>query len=77
MSTFNAGKDRLPNGKPKPHRHPDEYWPEGHNPSWWDKLTYTRPRRAQERQLVYRLMAGDDADGLAWPIDRKPNIYYW
>lgn len=77
MSTFNTRKDRQANGKAKPHRHPDEYCPEGHNLSWWDRLVCTRPRRTQERLLVCLVMSGEDADALAWPIDRKPNVYYW
>lgn len=48
-----------------------------HNPRSWDKLHHIRPVRRRERDLERRVLRGDDADNLAWPLASKPFSYYW
>lgn len=76
MSTFNTRKDRTPNGRPKPHRHPQSYWIDA-NPSWWNRIFTTKSRRADDRLNEWRILAGSDPDELIWMLDRHPDIYYW
>jgi hypothetical protein len=42
-----------------------------------DKIFHTRPRRRKERQLERKILTGSDADGLAWPLAKKPHTYFW
>ena len=46
-------------------------------PRWHDILHHTRRRRAAEKRCAVRLMQGKDPEDLAWPLSRKPTIYYW
>lgn len=46
-------------------------------PSSWHQVYHHRPRRRKERQLEVKIMKGEDPDGLAWPVARKPHNYYW
>lgn len=45
-------------------------------PRWWDKVFHTRPRRAATRSAE-RAALLTDAEGLIWPLDKKPHKYYW
>lgn len=76
MSTFNTRKDRTPDGMPKSHRHPPSCWI-GTNPGWWNRTFTTKPRRADDRENEWRVLAGYDPDGLVWMPDRRPNVYFW
>lgn len=82
MSTTNTRKDRGSNGrliqrfKTKGTRR-SEYWPTT-TPSWWVTLYMTRPKRRLENHLCHRVMAGEDPEGIVWPLgNRKPHEYYW
>lgn len=47
-------------------------------PAWWDRLFHTRPRRAREKLMTKAILAGKlDADNIAWPLAKKPHIWYW
>lgn len=48
-----------------------------HWPAWWDLQFHTRPHRATTKHLERRVMQGDDPDAIAWPVNRKPHIYFW
>lgn len=47
-------------------------WPRAH-----DILFHTRPGRRACRRLERKVLAGADADGVAWPLSKKPHVYYW
>ena len=49
---------------------------------WWNatpklfrKLHKHTPQRAAQRQALHHVMEGDD--GSLFPLDRKPQEYYW
>lgn len=45
-------------------------------PSAWNRCFHTKPRRAQERQLIHRAMRIDYEQ--VWPLgSRKPHEYYY
>ena len=46
-------------------------------PKWWRRLHKHRPRRRAVRAACWRVRAGLDPEGLIWPLDKKPWIYYW
>jgi hypothetical protein len=46
-------------------------------PRWYDILYHTRRNRARNRLVVVKILQGADPEGMAWPLDRKPHIYYW
>lgn len=46
-------------------------------PAWWDREFHTRPKRAETRRLERQVLNGRDPDDIAWPLLRKPHIYYW
>lgn len=48
-------------------------------PRWWDIIRHTRRRRAEERHIAWRILAGHlDADDAAWPLgNHRPHNYYW
>jgi hypothetical protein len=47
-------------------------------PSWWNRLMHTKRRRVEVRRVMARFMRDPGAaDGLIWPIDRKPHWYFW
>jgi len=47
-------------------------------PAWWDRTFHTRPRRAKERAITRNILVGKlDPDNAAWPLEKKPHIYYW
>jgi hypothetical protein len=57
-------------------------WPPQFNrmstwPRWHDIVFHTRPRRAEERQILNLVINGEDPDGIAWSVGRKPHVYYW
>ncbi len=60
------------------------FWPAGvwhwtrSYPRAWDIQQHTRPRRAREKQLARDIRDGRaDPDNVAWPLQKKPHIYYW
>ena len=47
-------------------------------PSWWNRLMHTKRRRVEARRVTVRFMRDPGAaDGLIWPLDRKPHWYFW
>lgn len=46
-------------------------------PSSWNLVFHTRPHRRATKRLENKIMKGEDPDGIAWPVARKPHIYYW
>lgn len=83
MSNFNTRKDRLPNGKAKPHnlkrweRYPDRSVFYNKNPAWWNRIYTTKIRRANDGANIKRIMYGTHPDGIAWMPDRKPMKWYY
>jgi hypothetical protein len=65
------------NGRCRWWRHGIAYYPISHTPSWWIHDMMTVKARGQERVLLNKVLAGEDADGMTWPLARKPHIYYW
>jgi len=47
-------------------------------PAWWDRTFHTRPRRAKEKAMARQILKGNlDPDNAAWPLQKRPHIYYW
>lgn len=47
------------------------------NPGWWNRLTTTRRRRIDDRQLLNSILRGADPEGIVWMPDKRPSEYYW
>ncbi|VGQ13073.1 hypothetical protein SB5439_05137 [Klebsiella variicola] len=48
------------------------------NPAWWNREFNNRPKRSEARQLCKAIAAGrKDADAAIFPLEHKPNYYYW
>jgi hypothetical protein len=54
-----------------------EYRWMSHWPRYWDIVFHTRPHRRRTRECVVLVMQGRDPDNIAWPVAKKPHIYYW
>lgn len=55
----------------------DEWrWMEA-TPRAWRLLYMTRPKRRETKRLEIKIMKGEDPDRIAWPLDKKPYVYYW
>lgn len=49
-----------------------------HEPGYWVREMMTRPARIRCNQLLQLVKIGHrDADGVNWPDNRKPHLYYW
>lgn len=47
-------------------------------PSAWDLVYHRRPPRRRTKALEGVVMRGDrDPDDIAWPLAKKPHLYYW
>lgn len=47
-------------------------------PSWWNRLFNNRPnRQAMQRALHAFTRNPELADGIVYPLDRKPHKYFW
>ena len=47
-------------------------------PSWWHNLFHTRPWRRATRRAEWRVLRNPGAaDGITWPLPRKPHWYFW
>lgn len=44
-------------------------------PKWWRKVMKHSKRRSACRELQARAVRGEE--GLIWPLDSKPWVYYW
>jgi hypothetical protein len=59
------------------HRSSPTYWLSSW-PAWWDIVFHRRPERRRARELVNAVLRGHvDPDAVAWPVPKKPHIYYW
>ena len=80
MSHHNQHSDRDGRGRLLRRKYRNCYltaFPRG-TPKWWRKLHMTRPKRRENSLYCFRVMKGDDPDGLAFPLgNRKPHVYYW
>ena len=68
--------------KNKPHRKDDigDYFAYSYakNPGHWNHWTYTKRRRASDRELIQKIKSGKiDADEAIFYHKKKPVIYYW
>lgn len=83
MSVFNSRKDRFPNGKAKPHnlkardRFPTLRAYFNKSSSDWNRLYTTKRRRANDKEKLHKVIAGYDADGIAWSPDNYPTLENW
>jgi hypothetical protein len=46
-------------------------------PGYWVHERMTVPARRRESALLRAVRAGEDAEGVVWPDNRKPHSYYW
>ena len=46
-------------------------------PRWWRLVFMTRPKRREVKRLETKILKGEDAEELVWPVDKKPHLYYW
>jgi len=46
-------------------------------PRWWRTLHKHKPRRSATKELINKIYKGYDIEDLAYPLDKKPWIYYW
>jgi hypothetical protein len=47
-------------------------------PSHWAHDYHTVPRRAEERELIGKILKGElDYDEVVFPDGKKPVVYYW
>lgn len=51
----------------------------GKNPSWYNRLTSSKPKRRQERDLLNlaKKTLPENLDAILWPMSRKPKWWYW
>lgn len=54
----------------------DWYWLRD-EPLWWDVIHHRRPTRRANKRCEVKIMKGEDPDNIAWPLYKKPHIYYW
>lgn len=53
-------------------------WSLRSEPREWRNLMKTRKRRMATRQAIANFnKAPSEAEGMTWPLDRKPHIYFW
>lgn len=80
MSHHNQRTDRAADGRLLRLKYRNYYvihFPRG-TPKWWRKLHMTRPKRRENALCCFRVMKGDDPEGMAFPVgNRKPHVYYW
>lgn len=46
-------------------------------PSSWNIVFHHRPKRREIKRLEQKILKGEDPDNIAWPMARKPHVYYW
>jgi len=53
--------------------------PYGQTPSWFVREFMNRPKRAQDRQTIRRVLSGRlDFDDVIFNLgNRKPHVYFW
>lgn len=72
-------EDKIEWLRKNPHRAndvSDYYWMT--TPSHWNHDFHTKPRRAEERELIHKVLHDKiDSEDVSWPTGKKPKIYYW
>lgn len=54
------------------------YWWGNSYPRHWDIMYHNRPRRAREKRMAHKVVAGRvDYDEAIWPLSKRPHQYYW
>lgn len=54
------------------------YWWSSSYPRSWDIMHHTRPRRARERAMAWKVINGRvDPEEAIWPMNHRPHVYYW
>lgn len=80
MSHHNQRLDRGVGGRLLRLKYRNYYvarFPRG-TPKWWRKLHMTRPKRRENALYCFRVMKGEDPEGMAFPLGNcKPHVYYW
>lgn len=61
--------------KAKERKFGDHWWWYRSTPSWWNRMKHERPKRAENRRRIHRVMRGEYDQ--VWPLSRKPHIYFW
>jgi hypothetical protein len=69
MANFRRRKPRL-----RTCNHPQHFL---NDPAWWTRLCKIRPQRRKVRRAEKQILQGFDQDSMVWPVDNKPNPYYW
>ena len=47
-------------------------------PRWFDVVFHTRPQRRRTKAMEQKILSGRlDPDNTAWPLSKKPLVYYW
>lgn len=46
-------------------------------PSSHHIVFHHRPKRRETKRLLTQILKGEDPEKVAWPVARKPHIYYW
>lgn len=82
VKTYQEKLEALIWVKNNPHRDKDrgDYFALNYarNPSEWNHWTYTKRRRASDRELIQKIKSGKiDADEAIFYHKKKPVIYYW
>lgn len=54
-----------------------EYCWYGRTPAWWNIMRHHRPSRRKTKEMEGRIVKGEDFENMAWPVSRKPHIYYY
>jgi hypothetical protein len=75
-SKINYNRWRLLALQRKHGDHAEWFWMSGW-PRWWDIVFHRRPHRRRAAVLLGKIKAGADPDAIAWPVSKKPHLYYW
>jgi hypothetical protein len=71
MAHYKRGKDRTAGKATRGGSFLKSY------PRWHDIVFHRRPQRRRTKALERAILKGGDPDVTAWPLQRKPHVYYW
>ena len=79
MSVKNKAIDRNKHGKiNRKYTGPHSTYFYQQTPSWWVKMTMTKPRRRLNKALCKLVLNGADPEGIVFPLgNAKPHDYFW
>lgn len=82
MSIKNQIRDRLPTGRLKSYRRVGRHFTPCANwvnkaPRWYRNSMMNRPERREVSHLIHQIIKGEDADGIAFPVNHRPFVYYY